>query len=393
MIKAVLLDLDDTLLTNPDNVFVPALLAAMDTYFAGEYAIGGVGTAVAATLKQMALSSDVHITNSDVAGACIAAVVGCAPAELAPGFAAFYRDVFPRLRQYTTPRPIAAELVADLKARGVAVILATNPVYPATAIHQRMAWAGLPAANGFTFVTTGDEMHFTKPNPAYYAETLARAGFEPEETVMVGNSLRNDILPANQLGLHTFHIQETATDSPADARGTLADFLAAVRAGWLDRHTRKPLQPAMIAPELVGNLGALFGLLALVAPHQWTDHPLPNEWSILEIVCHLLNREAPVERARLEQIYHEDDPFLGVPPPDQPELEGCAGDGLALAHEFVAERQRTLAFLASLQPEDWHRTARHSIFSNTTLLEMAHFIAQHDRMHITQLCQTLSHCK
>lgn len=236
-------------------------------------------------------------------------------------------------------------------------------------------------------------MHFTKPNPAYYAETLARVGIEPEEAVMVGNSLQNDIAPANQLGLHTFHVQDHPTESPADGHGTLHDFLMAVQAGWLDERTDKPLHPAMIVPELIGNLGALFGLLALVAPHQWTEHPLPDEWSILEIVCHLLNREAPVERARLEQIYREDNPFLGVPPPDQPDLNSCTNDGLALAHAFTHERYQTVAFLESLADADWQRPARHSIFSNTNLLEMAHFVAQHDRIHITQICQTLSRCK
>jgi FMN phosphatase YigB (HAD superfamily) len=392
MIKAVLLDLDDTLLTNSDKVFVPALLAEMNTFFAREYQIREMGAVVAGTMQQMATSSDFHITNSDIAAACIGAAVGQPPETLIAGFTAFYQDIFPRLRKHTTPRPTAVKVVEELKERGIAVIIATNPVYPTPAIHHRLVWAGVEPIEQFSFITTGDDMHFTKPNPAYYGEILARAGFEPEDAVMVGNSLRNDIVPANQMGLHTYHIQDAPTASPADTTGTLDDFLAAVREGWLESRTQKPLHPDMIVPELTGNLGALFGLLALVAPHQWAEHPLPNEWSIIEIVYHLLNHEASVERARLERIYHEDDPFLGVPPPDKPELESCIDEGMVLAHAFAAERRQTLKFLESFTQADWKRTARHSIFSNTTLLEMAHFIAQHDRMHITQICQTLSRC-
>lgn len=46
-------------------------------------------------------------------------------------------------------------------------------------------------------------------NTAYYIEALARVGVEPDETIMVGDSLQNDILPAQQAGLHTLHVQST----------------------------------------------------------------------------------------------------------------------------------------------------------------------------------------
>jgi hypothetical protein len=63
-----------------------------------------------------------------------------------------------------------------------------------------------------------------------------------------------------------------------------------------------------------------------------------------------------------------------------------------VAYQFAQERENTLTLLASLTEDDWRRPATHSIFSNTTLLEMAHFTARHDRMHITQICQTLGRC-
>ena len=59
---------------------------------------------------------------------------------------------------------------------------------------------------------------------------------------------------------------------------------------------------------------------------------------------------------------------------------------------FRQARERTIALLAGLRPDQWNRPARHSIFGLTNLLEMAHFTAQHDRLHITQLCQTLGKC-
>jgi hypothetical protein len=44
----------------------------------------------------------------------------------------------------------------------------------------------------------------------------------------------------------------------------------------------------------------------------------------------------------------------------------------------------TLGILASLNPDDWERPAQHAIFGPTDFLEIASFIAEHDRLHIRQ---------
>jgi len=175
--------------------------------------------------------------------------------------------------------------------------------------------------------------------------------------------------------------------------GTTATFLQAVKEGWLENAKPPPLPPAAIEPELRGNVGALFGLLTEVQPHHWAQHPDPQEWSILQVVYHLLERESSVQRPRLERILHEDNPFLSVPPsPTMPTETDITEEGMVLAMAFAAEREQTLALVRSLAPQDWQRPAQHSIFSQTTLLEMAHFTAQHDRLHLTQICQTLGKC-
>ena len=58
-------------------------------------------------------------------------------------FARFYERDFPTLGIGVAPDPEAARVVAIARDRGLRVILATNPVFPATAIVQRMRWAGL----------------------------------------------------------------------------------------------------------------------------------------------------------------------------------------------------------------------------------------------------------
>jgi hypothetical protein len=138
----------------------------------------------------------------------------------------------------------------------------------------------------------------------------------------------------------------------------------------------------------------LFGLIDPIKPHFWTQHPDPEEWSPLEIVCHLLEREPSVQRARLERILQEHNPFLTDPglPLGPYQMPPCADDGEDAAARFLAERKITIALLEGISAEDWQRPARHSIFGPTSLLEMALFTAQHDRLHLQQLCQTIGRC-
>ncbi|NJL56302.1 HAD-IA family hydrolase [bacterium] len=228
-------------------------------------------------------------------------------------------------------------------------------------------------------------MHFAKPNPAYYAEILARVGVEPDETLHIGDSLNNDVLPAQTLGLHCYQI---TPKTPLDA---LANQV--IKANWLETLVERRLLPSMIAPQYRGNIGALYGLLDTVQPHFWKQQPDPNEWSILQILCHLAESETTVQRPRLERILNEERPFLAEPrTPPGPEMPICDDDGYRIAEAFTSERSNTLSLVESLSVEAWQRPARHSIFGPTTLLEMAHFTAQHDRLHLTQLCQTIGHC-
>lgn len=271
-----------------------------------------------------------------------------------------------------------------------AIILVTDPLCEAHVLQARLA-VELPfVPTGFAFITTHENVHFEKPNPAFYAEILARVGVEPDEAIMVGDSIEQDIAPAAQVGLHTFYI----TNERGQNKGNLQDFYKWLQTdNWRNQLPTRPLASEMIAPELIGNVAALFGMLTEVQPHHWNQHPDPDEWSILQIICHLLESEHTVQRPRLQRILSESNPFLSQPkPPPGPRDMQCSGNGNHLAAQFKREREKTIDLLSGLSAADWLRPARHSIFGPTTLLEMAHFTAQHDRLHLNQLCQTLGNC-
>ncbi|MBC7871670.1 MAG: HAD-IA family hydrolase [Chitinophagaceae bacterium] len=392
MIKAILLDLDNTLITNPDHIFAPAYLGLAEEFFAERWQFLGFSQVLVNTMRAMMGLRDMQRSNINVALDVIENETKRTQVEIWQAMGEFYQAAYPSLKSCIVPVEGGAELIATLKAQDYAVIIATNPVYPAEAIRQRLVWAGLnDDFSYYALVTHSENMHFTKPDPAYYAEILGRVGVEPDEVVMVGDSIRNDMIPAATLGLHSFHIK--SEDNPYFG-GTLRQFSTLVKdQEWLENLIPLQLTPSMIEPQLRGNLGALFGMLAGVKSHFWMQHPDPNEWSILQIVCHLVESEETVQRPRLKQILTENNPFLSESkPPPGPEAVPCHDEGYHVAHDFLQTRTESINFLRTLTPEDWMRPARHSIFGPTTLLEMAHFTAQHDRLHLKQLCRTLGNC-
>ena len=81
-------------------------------------------------------------------------------------------------------------------------VLATNPIFPAVATENRMKWAGL-VPEDFEWYTTYENSCHSKPNPQYYLDILTQIGCKPEECVMVGNDVDEDMI-AETLGLKVF---------------------------------------------------------------------------------------------------------------------------------------------------------------------------------------------
>ena len=115
---------------------------------------------------------------------------------------AYYNEDFDGVRHSCGHNPMARVVTDTLKARGVRMVLATNPVFPATATYQRAGWAGLDTGD-FELITTYENSHYCKPNPEYYKEILAKLGLSAEECLMVGNDVDEDMITA-KLGMKVF---------------------------------------------------------------------------------------------------------------------------------------------------------------------------------------------
>lgn len=80
--------------------------------------------------------------------------------------------------------------------------LATNPIFPMAATETRIRWAGLEPSD-FILVTAYENSWYCKPNPAYYREILEKLNLEPEECLMVGNDVTEDMAAA-KIGMNVF---------------------------------------------------------------------------------------------------------------------------------------------------------------------------------------------
>lgn len=302
----------------------------------------------------------------------------------------FYENLFPQLREFVQLiNSDDAKFIELLRIRDYGIVIVTDPIYPEAIINYRLQWAGIPVnSENCALVTHSSNMHFLKNDPAFYVEIAARVGVEPDEVLFVGEASSTSSASAI-VGLRGSAVTPTDTNC-----FLLSDLSRKVlESNWLDEFHVTTLSPAMIEPELRGNMGALVGILATGKPIHWHQHPDPNEWSPIQIICHLLESESATQLKRLKRILEEDNPFLVNPtPPEGAKAIPCDDDAHRVLARFIKARQDTIHWLSSLTQNDWNRPARHSIFGPTSLLEMAHFTAQHDRLHINQLCQTLGRC-
>ncbi len=234
--KALLLDLDDTLLGNSMDDFGPAYLRALMRYVAHLVPPDRLRLELMAGTQAMQENDGRGPTNEEVFAARFYPGVGIARETLEPVLQRFYAEEFPKLSPLTHQIPAARPLVAWACSAGLQVAIATNPLFPLTAIEHRLAWAGVPVTEFDYALATGYEtMHATKSSPAYYLEIAARLGRQPAECLMVGDDWGYDVRPAAAAGMPVYWIAPAEASRPDPGlplagQGTLAELLAQLTA-------------------------------------------------------------------------------------------------------------------------------------------------------------------
>ena len=233
--KAILFDLDGTLLDNPMKVFRLALVQALVEYLGRYVPAQEALAALSKGVQAMDANVGTLHTNESVFVEAFCAAMEIEPDELKQHMQAYFAHGFPQLAHLVHWLPEARPLVTWAIQNAFQVVIATGMQTPLAAIEHRLAWAGVPVTDfAYAFITTWDNMHASKPHPAYYQEILTAIARQPAECLMVGDDWEHDILPATSIGIPSYWIVEPGQTPPAPSalvrgQGTLAEFFAWLR--------------------------------------------------------------------------------------------------------------------------------------------------------------------
>lgn len=202
MLKAVLFDLDGTLLPMDQDAFTRGyfrLLAQklLPHGYEKDALVAGIWHGTAAMVKNNGARSNEEAFWTDFVQS-----FGQESLKDKPLFEEFYAKDFQQAKELCGYTPKAANAVNMIWEIGRRVALATNPIFPAIATESRIRWAGLQPED-FELYTTYENIGFCKPNLDYYREILRRMNLKAEDCLMVGNDVDEDMV-ASQIGMPVF---------------------------------------------------------------------------------------------------------------------------------------------------------------------------------------------
>ena len=102
-------------------------------------------------------------------------------------------------------------------------------MFPSVATESRIRWAGMEPED-FEIFTTYENYHYCKPNLNYYKEIIEQLGVQPEECLMVGNDVGEDMI-TEELGMKVFLmpadlINKVGKDISKYPQGGFAELMA-----------------------------------------------------------------------------------------------------------------------------------------------------------------------
>jgi len=202
MLTTVFFDLDGTLLPMDQDVFLNAYMGGLAAKMAPhgyepKLLVKSIWTGTGAMVM-----NDGKLRNDEVFWKTFSTIYGRDTKVDEPIFEEFYSKDFQDIAKSCGFDPRAAQAVQAIKNMGLKVVLATNPLFPAIATHSRAKWAGLDPED-FEWITTYENSFHCKPNPDYYREILDKLNLQPEECLMVGNDVSEDMIARN-LGMKVF---------------------------------------------------------------------------------------------------------------------------------------------------------------------------------------------
>ena len=206
MIKAILFDLDGTLLLSDSDEFTKAYFAELTKYLAPLHDPKELPMVIWAGTKAM-VKNDGSRTNEAAFWESYCGFYGKEARADEPVFAEFYATRYKDLKVLCGKHPGMGTFIKTLKAAGYTVVIATNPLFPLSVQKERISWTGVDPET-VDWITAYENSCYSKPTPEYYREIIRRIGFAPEECLMVGNDVKEDMETASEVGMKVFLLPE-----------------------------------------------------------------------------------------------------------------------------------------------------------------------------------------
>ncbi len=205
MVNTILFDLDGTMLPLKLDEFIQIYFAELGKKFQDLIEAKTLVQYVMAATKTM-VNDTGYRTNETVFMEKFGELIQDDLRVYQNRFNEFYDREFFEAKASVVNSPMMRESVNLLKEKGYDLIIATNPLFPEKAIHHRIRWAGFEPED-FSYITSYEKNHYCKPQLHFYKEILEDTGKTPQQCLMVGNDVQEDLIAA-QLGIQTYLITD-----------------------------------------------------------------------------------------------------------------------------------------------------------------------------------------
>ncbi|MCI9679553.1 MAG: HAD family hydrolase [Oscillospiraceae bacterium] len=206
MLNTILFDLDGTLAPFMQDEFIRAYFRALlhrltPMGYDGEKLTKALWKGTGAMVANTGES-----TNRQVFWSSFVEDLGMEVLSLESILEDFYQRDFDGVGVILTKQADRSELLRRLREKGYGLVLATNPIFPATAVETRLGWVGL-CGEDFDLVTTYENSRHSKPSADYFRDILAAVGREAGECLMIGNNPVDD-MAALELGMEGYLVTD-----------------------------------------------------------------------------------------------------------------------------------------------------------------------------------------
>jgi len=227
-IKAILFDLDGTLLRVHMSEFIPKYLQGLASYCVEpEKTEIFIKTLLQSIRDLIHTEGDGSQTNEERICCWMEEKLAVTQGTLKNSLARFKNNGIDELQPLVHTIPLAQQIVKECLPTGLPLVLATNPVFPNFMIQARLEWGGLNEED-FCHLTSYENSCYCKPQAGYFNEIADRIGISPENCLMVGNDTSHD-LSAAAVGMQTYLVdtwlvEREGPEWPCEHRGDHADL-------------------------------------------------------------------------------------------------------------------------------------------------------------------------